>query len=1319
MKRYVGTRAIHVCAWSMLLASSALGIEQWEWMGLSDPAVRSIGVAPGDSNLIAVGGVNLHVSTDGGQTWATKSSLLDVWCIAFGSSKNVAFSGTWGGGIYKSTDGCDTWAQSNTGLSNTVIKAICAEPGDDLHFYAGAEDGLYESTDGGDHWSRLKSDVNASAVVVSPLNPQTVYLGTWGSGVWKSTDAGETWAAIGTSSLPEGGECYGVALDPVDDSIIYSVFPGGGVWISFNAGVDWAQITPGFEGFAVAPDPYRPGFVYGLGGWTTPQRSGCYGGGDGWTDMSAGWSGSWFARCISVDPNDSSRVYACAGNAGLVRWVADMEPPDAPGTLSVSEAGSGVALSWEPSGSPDCAGYWIYRRAGDDAYPLAPTFLVNGRENASLTDTNVVAGVSYYYRVGAIDVAQNRSGLSNEAGAQVAASHDLDVAYITRLPRDCYSYQLEYPDGIPTLLTGTEADKRWPAFGEVVTFEAHFVNKGTATTPPANYRWKVNGQVMSTGTVPGVDPGQEGTASLDWEWNVDGLDTDHTDQTLIFELDYDDQIAETFEQNNALSDFLEGIALWIYVDEPIYVAFNGRANLVGTRSFEDWIQAQFKAMNDNFARSTYPLAPQGCLERVRIDRIVVGPMPGGTHGTADGRWQFSGDTGYAAYADRVDGGLIHELMHQLGVIDLYQMPVSAPHNNVITPDGLPVGMAFGFGRMGIMAGGDIDPHPPGSGQYMPEYCSSHDVLGLNSNVGYRRGYYGEYMFDIPANNYIVVKDSAGNPAAGVTINVYQGGFGSMDATAVSTGTTNEQGSFLLPNRPPVRTVTTATGHTERANPFGTINVVGGNATLLIEMSRPGGDFDYRFMNLTDFNLAFWGGQTENWTHTIHSRLAANSLPRITGLNAAIESSSVALVWPAAAGATGYRIYRASSYLNQPDDPEHQYENWVLKPLATVATTGYTDTTRFETCRYAVAPLAGDGTEGPLSNRVFAPNLLNPWGIAVLPDDQRVVLDPQNGFAFLRQASDGVYIANTGSEHNHVEGSRFVAIDNRLNRMLISHPSDWYGGPHSIRVTNVNGDLDGLLDFGTQGSGPGQFDNPGGVAVDDASRIYAVDMGNHRIQILKPDGSFIVAFGSGGSGEGQFEDPQGIAVGFHHEIYVCDKGNHRVQVLRFRETEQTVEYVGLLTGKALSDPTGVAVAPNGDVFVSDSAANSVEHYNAAGTWVESYLAAQAPYSGPLSNPTGVALDGLGQVIVCDTGNRRVVTVASGQGFLQADFDHDRDVDAQDLDAFEACASGPAIGLGPGCEPKDFDGDLDVDQSDFAVFQRCDSGENVPADPNCSQ
>lgn len=57
---------------------------------------------------------------------------------------------------------------------------------------------------------------------------------------------------------------------------------------------------------------------------------------------------------------------------------------------------------------------------------------------------------------------------------------------------------------------------------------------------------------------------------------------------------------------------------------------------------------------------------------------------------------------------------------------------------------------------------------------------------------------------------------------------------------------------------------------------------------------------------------------------------------------------------------------------------------------------------------------------------------------------------------------------------------------------------------------------------------------------------------------------------------------------------------------------------------------------------------------------------------------------------------------------ADFDEDCDVDVDDYQAFEACASGPAVPVTPECAGKDLDGDGDADHADFAIFQASMTG-----------
>ncbi len=86
----------------------------------------------------------------------------------------------------------------------------------------------------------------------------------------------------------------------------------------------------------------------------------------------------------------------------------------------------------------------------------------------------------------------------------------------------------------------------------------------------------------------------------------------------------------------------------------------------------------------------------------------------------------------------------------------------------------------------------------------------------------------------------------------------------------------------------------------------------------------------------------------------------------------------------------------------------------------------------------------------------------------------------------------------------------------------------------------------LLSWGSNGSGPGQFNNPFGVAVDSLGNVYVTDYGNHRVQKFTSAGVFLAEWGSLGSGDGDFSYPQGIAFDSRDNVYVSEGGNHRIQ-----------------------------------------------------------------------------------------------------------------------------------------------------------------------------
>jgi photosystem II stability/assembly factor-like uncharacterized protein len=154
------------------------------------------------------------------------------------SDSNVLYLGTGeedsrnsispGGGVYKSTDGGKSW--KFMGLAETQqIGRIVVDPRDANVVYVAAlghawgpnrERGLYKSTDGGQTWTLAKFVSDKAGFVdvqLDPSNPDVVWASSWervrgpwflysggpGSGLWKSSDAGRTWAEVNGHGLPE------------------------------------------------------------------------------------------------------------------------------------------------------------------------------------------------------------------------------------------------------------------------------------------------------------------------------------------------------------------------------------------------------------------------------------------------------------------------------------------------------------------------------------------------------------------------------------------------------------------------------------------------------------------------------------------------------------------------------------------------------------------------------------------------------------------------------------------------------------------------------------------------------------------------------------------------------------------------------------------------------------------------------------------------------------------------------------------------------------------------------------------------------------
>lgn len=164
------------------------------------------------------------------------------------------------------------------------VASVAGVVGDPNTYYAGAASGgLWKTTDGGVHWSPIFDDQavhSVGALAVSRSNPDIVWAGTgepWirshisiGDGVYKSTDAGTTWAKMG---LPESGRIGRIVIHPTNPDIVFVAAQGHsygpqqerGLYRTTDGGRTWQRVLFVDENTGaidVAMDPRDPNRLF-------------------------------------------------------------------------------------------------------------------------------------------------------------------------------------------------------------------------------------------------------------------------------------------------------------------------------------------------------------------------------------------------------------------------------------------------------------------------------------------------------------------------------------------------------------------------------------------------------------------------------------------------------------------------------------------------------------------------------------------------------------------------------------------------------------------------------------------------------------------------------------------------------------------------------------------------------------------------------------------------------------------------------------------------------------------------------------------------
>ncbi|WP_159302713.1 VPS10 domain-containing protein [Maribacter litoralis] len=263
---------------------------------------RNIGPFRGGRSVTATGVIGdpmtYYMGTTGGGVWKTESAgqrwenisdgyfeLGSVGAVSVSASNpNIVYVGmgehaprgvmtSYGDGVYKSTDAGKTWKKMGLEKTQHISRIIIHPTNPDIVYVAAqgalfegnAERGVYKSVDGGKTWkntlfvneltgaSELSMDANYPEIMYAAMwehqrKPNMVVSGGAGSGLYKSTDAGETWQKI-HKGLPEEKGKMAIAVSPSNSNKVYALIESdsdadkGGLFVSNDAGGSWSMVS--------------------------------------------------------------------------------------------------------------------------------------------------------------------------------------------------------------------------------------------------------------------------------------------------------------------------------------------------------------------------------------------------------------------------------------------------------------------------------------------------------------------------------------------------------------------------------------------------------------------------------------------------------------------------------------------------------------------------------------------------------------------------------------------------------------------------------------------------------------------------------------------------------------------------------------------------------------------------------------------------------------------------------------------------------------------------------------------------------------------
>jgi photosystem II stability/assembly factor-like uncharacterized protein len=352
------------------------------WVGTGEPWTR---------NSTSVG-TGIYRTVNGGEKWelmGLEKSERIAKVILHPASSNTIYVAVLGAlwsdseerGFYKSTDGGKTWSKTLYVNPSTGCASLAVDPNNPEIVYAamwdfrrqahtfrsgGPGSGIYKSSDGGNTWKQIQNGLpnetlGRIALTVSSVNPYYLYalVESDKSALYRSTDKGESWGKMSEQTAMGERPFYfsNIVADPVDSARIYK--PGFILLVSNNGG----KI---FQGAAVEGGAYHVD-IHAL--WISPKDNGIlYMGTDGGIYLSVDKGNTWrqiknlpvsqFYH-VSLDMAKPYNVYGGLQDNGS--WKAPSQKPGGIQSSDWQTIGYGDGFNAYADRTDENIVYWQYQ----------------------------------------------------------------------------------------------------------------------------------------------------------------------------------------------------------------------------------------------------------------------------------------------------------------------------------------------------------------------------------------------------------------------------------------------------------------------------------------------------------------------------------------------------------------------------------------------------------------------------------------------------------------------------------------------------------------------------------------------------------------------------------------------------------------------------------------------------------------------------------------------------------------------------------------------------------------------------------------------